>query len=120
MKKLNELINKYNLQVVNNGANLKTWKTPSESDLKILRENKQKIISIILEEEEEEQKKIQENNQLRKEELENLGSGKTKIILSWRQGSPLSGYVAEGQGSDLLVGLGLAHYVSGWGTLVDD
>lgn len=49
-----------------------------------------------------------------------IRGGDKKIRVRWQDGSPLSGYVADGaRENGLLLGLGVASEVSGWGTLVD-
>jgi hypothetical protein len=54
------------------------------------------------------------------QEIANVKSGKTGISLNYWDGEYLSGYRANGHAGDLLVELGLASYVEGWGVHVKD
>lgn len=53
--------------------------------------------------------------------IEQIKSGATRIELSWSEGSPLSGWMTTTKfASRLLIDLGIARDVDGWGTLVSD
>ena len=60
----------------------------------------------------------------REENINKLLTGKLKIKLQYHDGEYLSGYETTGEGcsqaDELLEKLEVAHYVSGWGTIVDD
>lgn len=51
--------------------------------------------------------------------IEALTSGSKPLDISYHDGECLSGYEARGESADLLVPLGLAKYVDGWGYHVD-
>jgi len=53
-------------------------------------------------------------------ELSAILDGSTPIALAYHDGEYLSGYEAYGQSADLLVKLGVAEEVSGWGVCVDN
>jgi hypothetical protein len=54
------------------------------------------------------------------EELRALRTGEKPLEISYHDGEILSGWGAYGKSADLLVELGLAQYVSGWGYHVKD
>lgn len=53
-------------------------------------------------------------------ELDDLLTGAAPIVCSYHDGEYLSGYTCYGPGADMLVKLGLAKHVSGWGVSVND
>ena len=54
------------------------------------------------------------------QKIEKIKSGEIVIKATWYEGSPLSGYmVHDNEACQLLKKLGLAHDVSGWGTVID-
>lgn len=53
-------------------------------------------------------------------ELDDLRTGAAPIVCSYSDGEYLSGYTCYGPGADMLVKLGLAKNVSGWGVSVND
>mgnify|MGYP000906729385 FL=1 len=56
-----------------------------------------------------------------KEEMDSLMSGKTLIKVVYHDGEYLSGWkIYNEKAADILIELGLAHEVSGWGTSVND
>lgn len=48
-----------------------------------------------------------------------IRSGETRIELAYHDGEYLSGHGVHGPAAELLVGLGIAKYVEGWGVCVD-
>lgn len=63
---------------------------------------------------------VQKAREAKATEKEAIINSEKKITVYWQQGSPLSGYAPEGElASDILKDLGVAHDVSGWGTIVD-
>lgn len=53
-------------------------------------------------------------------ELDDLRTGAAPIVCTYHDGEYLSGYTCHGPGADMLVRLGLAKEVSGWGVSVND
>lgn len=51
--------------------------------------------------------------------LDAIRSGEQVIAIVWRDGECLSGHTVYGPAADLLTALGVAHWVDGWGCLVD-
>ena len=93
-----------------NGKNLKGLKVP-EPFLTELKELESKL----------KQEYYAKKERKDKEELDNLMTGKTTIKATYHDGEYLSGWkVYNEKAADLLVELGLAHEVSGWGTSVND
>lgn len=56
----------------------------------------------------------------RTKEIEDIKAGKLSIHVSYYDGEYLSGYAITGLAANLLVSLGLAKWVNGWGYLVSD
>jgi hypothetical protein len=56
----------------------------------------------------------------KRKELDDLTSGEAPIVCHYRDGEYLSGYAVHGPGADMLVKLGLAKEVSGWGISIND
>ena len=56
----------------------------------------------------------------KQKELDDLRTGAAPIVCTYRDGEYLSGYTVHGPGADMLVKLGLAKEVSGWGVSVND
>ena len=52
-------------------------------------------------------------------EIASVTSGATPIVVSYHDGEYLSGFIAHGQGGNLLEKIGLAKHVDGWGRIVD-
>jgi hypothetical protein len=93
-----------------NGKDLKGLKVP-EPFLTELKELEGKL----------KQEYYAEKERKDKEELNNLMTGKTLIKVVYHDGEYLSGWkIYNEKAADLLVELGLAHKVSGWGISVND
>lgn len=93
-----------------NGKNLKGLKVP-EPFLTELKKMERKL----------EQEYYAEKERKDTEELDNIVSGKTLIKVTYHDGEYLSGWkIYNDKAADLLIELGLAHEVSGWGTSVND
>ena len=87
-----------------------TTSRPINSDIAFIKANKPAIIEAlkVIRDKELEDKRIKQ---------ENLKNQNVKV--TWMDGSPLSGYTVT-QNKELLLELGLAKEISGWGTLVDE
>lgn len=48
-----------------------------------------------------------------------IREGRAAVEIEWRDGEILSGHTAYGPAAELLTELGVAHWVAGWGCLVD-
>lgn len=56
---------------------------------------------------------------LKNNEIEAIKSGEQKIKLSYHDGEYLSGHSVHGLDADLLVKIGIAKYIDGWGYIID-
>ena len=85
-------------------------KTVSQKDISFIKGNRQALIDAM---------RIMSKEKLEQERKEEEEKMKQNIILEWREGNPLSGWVAS-QNNELMEKLGLSKPISGWGWIVDD
>lgn len=93
---------------------------PTKAQIERLRELKPEIMEEIKKRNAEEIARKNAEKVAQEKELQDIKAGQKKITLDYHDGEYLSGYTLAGQPARLLEELGIAKYVSGWGTLVED
>lgn len=119
---INEMISKFRIKyVVKDGQEMiHVLKKPTQKQIEELKKAKPDIIAELKRRAAEEEERKEAEKVAKQQELEDLKNGTKKIKLSYHDGEYLSGYSTYGCATDLLEELGLAEYVSGWGTYVDN
>jgi len=115
-----ELIKKYNITLhIEGQIRVSNAKKLSQKTRDMLVAAKPEIIAEL-------QRREQEKAELKARELaekeaekQAILAGEKAIHLKYHDGEHLSGHFATGQAAEVLMGLGIANYVSGWGCHVD-
>jgi membrane-associated HD superfamily phosphohydrolase len=120
---IQEMIKKYRIRkAVRNGVLgiliPNTVKLNSKT-VAMLKENKPAILAELERTEEEERQARERELEEKRQAKQRIIDGTDKIELFYSEGEYLSGYMPKGEASGPLEKLGVAHYVSGWGVLVD-
>lgn len=95
-------------------------KKPTKAQLDRVRALKPQIIAELKRREAEKLAKEEAEKCAKEQRIADIKAGKIKIKVHYHDGEYLSGYAVYGEEADLLEKLGIAKYVSGWGTCVDD
>ncbi len=118
---MNELIRALAIEVIihkgEEALYIPGHKKPTKAQLDRVRALKPQIIAELKRRETE--KAAQEKAE-KEQRIADIKAGKLTIKAHYHDGEYLSGYTAFGEEADLLEKLGIAKYVSGWGTCIDD
>jgi hypothetical protein len=121
---VNDMINKYRLELHPDGDKLRMptsiAKKTNKAEMEALKAAKPEIIAELKRQKEEWEARKAAEKAAHEAQKQALRDGKTPIRLRWHDGEILSGYMPADQAtSEVLVELGLAKYVEGWGLYVD-
>ena len=127
---IDEMIKKFRIEIgYQNGIEgIRVYGKPGKRQLEEIKTSKPQIMEELkkrtAEAEAKREAELEEKRKQREKAINRLLSGKLKIKLQYHDGEYLSGYETTGEGcsqaDELLEKLEVAHYVSGWGTIVDD
>jgi glycerophosphoryl diester phosphodiesterase len=122
MTRVQELIKIWNIRLHGNGqleAQTTKTKKPTSTELAELKNLKPEIIAELKKQAEEKAEKEKIAATQKAALIESIKNGSTKIEMKWYEGEILSGYMALGESADLLVEIGAAKWVEGWGYLIE-
>lgn len=113
--KINKMITKYRIQIVTNEngvEGLRAWGVKTPKQAAELRAAKPEVMAELKKRAAE---KAEEGAE-RQQHIENIISGVEKIHARYEDGEYLQGYIVFGDESEMLEKIGIAEYISGWGT----
>ena len=111
--KVNEMIEEWNIALVENGIMTFGEMTPKEAAM--IKAAKPEIVAELKRRKEEEKTRKEAERQARKTRKEAILTGEEKIKLHYHDGEYLTGWEVHGEAAEVLEELGLARYVEGWG-----
>ena len=92
---------------------------PTKKDIEMLKAAKPEILAELDRREEEKETKRLAKEAEKEAARQRILSSEDKIELFFYEGEILSGYIPKGEASALLIKLGVAKDIEGWGTIVD-
>lgn len=112
-----EMINKFAIRRM--GDKLAVFARPTPAEAEIIRAAKPEIMAeLVRRETEATTRKAAEQTKIA-EERRAIRAGEIKIAPSWTSGEYLSGWQVYGEIAEALEEIGVAKYISGWGSIID-
>lgn len=114
---ISEMISKFRLQLVDQNGEpaVKVMVKPTAKQLAELKAAKPEIITELQKRQAAKEAARKAAEEAKAAELEGIKNGTITIKVHYHDGEYLSGYGVHGQGAEILLELGLAKQVSGWG-----